>query len=116
MFGIPGETKADMLETIRFAQSLSIDRAQFNNFMPLPGSEIYRTLKHKFQNLDYDRFFVHDVAYVPEGMTRKEIKSVQRKAYLGFYLRFGVMLRLWREIISPKHFYRLLKRFLDAMQ
>ena len=46
MFGIPGETKQDMMQTIKFAKALNINRAQFNNFMPLPGSALYAQLKH----------------------------------------------------------------------
>ena len=116
LFGVPGESKAEMLETIRFAKSLDIDRAQFNNFMPLPGSEIHRDLKAKgLEHLDYDRFFVHDVAYVPKGMTHQEMKNLQRKAYLQFYLRPKIILNIFKEIMSFKHFGRLLKRFFDAM-
>ncbi|MBN1596468.1 B12-binding domain-containing radical SAM protein [candidate division FCPU426 bacterium] len=117
LFGIPGESRSEMEATVRFAKSLDIDRAQFNNFMPLPGSEIYRELKRRGQaQFDYDRFFVHDVAYVPEGMTLKEMKNLQRRAYLGFYLRPVIIWNILKEIISPRHFYRLLKRFFDAMR
>ncbi|MEW6516280.1 MAG: radical SAM protein [candidate division FCPU426 bacterium] len=117
LFGIPGETKADMLETIRFARSLDIDRAQFNNFMPLPGSEIYEDLRRVGKEpRDFDHFFVHDVSFVPDGMTRREMKNLQRRAYLAFYLRPKILWRLAREITSPSHLYRLGRRFADALR
>lgn len=117
LFGIPGETRAEMEETIRFARSLDIDRAQFNNFMPLPGSEIYADLKQRgLEPRDFDHFFVHDVSFVPEGMTRGEMKNLQRRAYLAFYLRPRILWRLAREVTSARHLYRLAKRFADALR
>ena len=76
-----------MIQTIKFAKELPIHRAQFNNFMPLPGSEIYDDLKNKGYNFNYDNYFVHDVAFVQDGFTRMEMKWFQRRAYLEFYLR-----------------------------
>ncbi len=117
LMGIPGETKEDMLETIRFARKVRIDRAQFNNFMPLPGSEIYDELRSRgeLDSIDPDHFFVHDVGYVPEGMTRREIKNLQRRAYLRFYLRPRIIFGLLRDIKTPRHFYLLMKRFVDGL-
>jgi len=117
MFGIPGETKEEMLQTIRFAKSLDLDRAQFNNFMPLPGSEIYKQLKKEgLENIDHEHFFVHDVGYVPNGLTRTEMKNIQRKAYLEFYFRPKIMWGLLRQITSLKQFYRLFRRFFDGLK
>lgn len=117
MFGIPTETKQEMLQTIKFAKSLDIDRAQFNNFMPLPGSEIYERFKKQgMKEVDYNHFFVHDVGYVPKGITRKEMKNIQRKAYIGFYLRPKIIIGLLKQIISVKQFIKLFKRFLDGMK
>jgi radical SAM superfamily enzyme YgiQ (UPF0313 family) len=117
LFGIPGETKAEIKETIRFARSLPLDRAQFNNFMPLPGSQIYAELRQTgYAAMGYDHFYVHDVAYVPDGLTRRELKNLQRLAYLEFYLRPKILINVLKEIISLKHAYRLLRRFMDAMK
>lgn len=117
LMGMPGETRDDMLATIRFARKVRIDRAQFNNFMPLPGSEIYEELKERgeLDSIDPDHFFVHDVGYVPEGMTRAEIKNLQRRAYLSFYMRPRIIRGLLGEIKTPRHFRLLLKRFIDGL-
>lgn len=45
ILGYPGETREERYETINFALRLPLQRVQFNNFMPLPGSEIYDRLK-----------------------------------------------------------------------
>ncbi len=115
--GIPGETREDILSTIDLALKLDIGRAQFNNFMPLPGSEIWDELAKadKLRDIDWSRFFVHDVAYCLDGITRKELKSLQRQAYLRFYLRPRIMYRIFKEIRSLGHFKMLMSRFKDAL-
>ncbi len=117
LMGIPGETKEDILSTIDLALRLDIDRAQFNNFMPLPGSELWDTLldKDKLGNINWNTFFVHDVAFPPEGMSREELKHLQRLAYAKFYLRPKIILKILKEIKSFGHFKMLLKRMLDAL-
>jgi radical SAM superfamily enzyme YgiQ (UPF0313 family) len=117
LFGIPGETYEEMEKTLDLALQLPLDRAQFNNFMPLPGSSIWKDLEREglLDRIDWDRMFVHDVAYCDEGINPKRIKSLQRKAYLRFYLRPRVLFSLIFEVRSPLHLKFLLKRFLDAL-
>jgi anaerobic magnesium-protoporphyrin IX monomethyl ester cyclase len=118
LFGIPGETLDDMRQTARFARELPIDRAQFNNFMPLPGSELWDTLKAegRIDAIDWDKFFVHDVAYADPDVRVEDIKKIQRSAYLRFYLRPRIILNILAEIKSFHHFRFLMKRFFDALR
>jgi radical SAM superfamily enzyme YgiQ (UPF0313 family) len=118
MMGIPGETLEEMEKTAKFSRELDIDRAQFNNFMPLPGSRLFDELveKNEINDVDTNRFFVHDVAYVPKGLTAEQLKNLQRRAYLRFYLRFSILWRLLKEIDNPAHLARLLYRFFDAIR
>ena len=118
MMGYPGETKKDIWKTIKLAWRLPIERAQFNNFMPLPGSEIYNELikDGKLKNLRVDHFFVHDIGFVPEGFTEKELKNLQRIAYIGFYLRPTVILGLLKDITTWRQFKYLVSRFFDALK
>ena len=117
LFGIPSETREEMEETIKFAKKLPINRAQFNLLMPLPGTAIYEDLKRegKEKELNYDHFFVHDVGYVPEGFTRKQMKWLHRKAYIEFYFRPRIIIETLKSIVTLKQFFWLTKRFADAM-
>ncbi len=117
MMGYPTETKEDIEKTIKFSKQLKIDRAQFNSFMPLPGSEIYNKLlsEGKLNNLDYNHFFVHDVSYIPEGLTENDMRKLRKKAFLSFYLRPKIILGLLKDIKNPKHFKFLFKRFFDSI-
>lgn len=117
LFGIPEETLEEMRKTVELALELPIDRAQFNNFMPLPGSELWDKLtsEDKVKDTDWDRFFVHDVAYTDENIKAEDIKRLQRMAYLKFYLRPRIIWNIIQEIKSFKHLKFLAKRFLDAL-
>lgn len=117
MLGFPGETKEEMRSTIELSLQLNLDRAQFNNFMPLPGSDLWNELGEKglLKNIDFDKFFVHNVAYV-DGMSAAELKWLQRQAYLRFYLRPKIVMRLIKEITSFSHLKYLFTRFVDAIK
>lgn len=117
LFGIPGERYEEMEKTLEFALQLPLDRAQFNNFMPLPGSGIWEELGRtgRLGMVNWDRLFVHDVAYCDEGITPGQIKRLQRRAYLRFYLRPRILFSLFQEIRSFHHLKFLLKRFIDAL-
>lgn len=118
MLGFPCETKKEIQSTIDMALQLDLDRAQFNNFMPLPGSELWDELEKKgmLSNVDFDKFFVHNVACVPEGMKESDMKRFQRKAYISFYLRPKIIIKLLKEITSITHLKHLFARFIDALK
>jgi radical SAM superfamily enzyme YgiQ (UPF0313 family) len=117
MFGIPGETPAEMAQTARFSRSLPLDRAQFNIFMPLPGSREWDKLKSagRLSRVDWDRFFVHDVAYTDGSVSAAHYKRIQRSAVLRFYLRPRILWGLMREIRSARHLKFLMKRLADTL-
>ncbi|MBU2529439.1 MAG: B12-binding domain-containing radical SAM protein [Elusimicrobia bacterium] len=118
MLGFPGETKEEIQSTIDLSLQLDLDRAQFNNFMPLPGSELWAELEKKgmLSNVDFDKFFVHNVACVPDGMKESDMKWFQRKAYISFYLRPKIIIKLLKEITSIAHLKHLVVRFIDALK
>lgn len=117
LFGIPGETLEEMQKTVDFALELPLDRAQFNNFMPLPGSPLWERLSQegRLEHLEWDRFFVHDVAFCDEGIQPEQIKQLQRRAYLRFYLRPRIIFSLLGEIRSLAHLKFLMRRLIDSL-
>ncbi len=118
LLAVPQETMEEMEETIDFALSLPLERVQFNNFIPLPGSELWEKLKKegKLKNIEWHRFFVHDVAYTDEGLRAEDIKRLQRKAILKFYLRPKIIINIIKEIKSLKHLIFLLRRVVDTLK
>lgn len=115
ILGYPTETKETILETIRFSQKLPLKRAHFSTFLPLPGTEGARIAQELglIKKNEWDRLFYTDAPCPPPGMSSKELKSLQRKAFLEFYLRPKQLIWLAKEIKSFGHFKSLARRAKD---
>jgi anaerobic magnesium-protoporphyrin IX monomethyl ester cyclase len=113
--GYPTETKHTINKTIKFAKKLKIKRAHFSSFLPLPGTEITNKLlaDGTIEKIDYDKLFYTDVPFSPQGITKEELKKLQRKAFLEFYLRPYIIYCMVLEIRSWTHFKSLAKRAKD---
>jgi anaerobic magnesium-protoporphyrin IX monomethyl ester cyclase len=98
MFGIPGETFEEGLETIDFACSLPLNYAVFVNLTPLPGTSVYDDLlagRLKPAKFTENRFNFKNVSFVPEGMTEAQIRFLIQSGHRRFYLRPGM---IWKKI------------------
>lgn len=106
ILGFPTETKEDVLTTIRFAKELPLTRATFHSFIPLPGTEVWREMEAsgELDRVDWERYFFWAGAYVPEGMTRNDLRRLHRKAFLTFYLRPRIILQNMKFILRPRVF------------
>lgn len=113
MMGLPQEKKEDILDTIRFACSLPLQRAQFNCFMPQPGTEIWN--QFSFQDIDLNKYHVHSISYKHPNINKKEMEWLKRKAYLKFYLRSSILFSTLRKINSVSHLYYLVKRYINSI-
>jgi len=106
MFGVPGETYEDGLETIRFVKSLKGDASHFFTLSPFPGTELYENLdKHgKVVPGDYSVLGMHTLCFAPHSLTFDEIESLRRKAFLtttiipSFIIKRILRLRSWEEV------------------
>ena len=98
ILGIPGESFADELKTIRFARELGADYAQFALLSPFPGTPLYQeavsqgwyregpALGPAEQGAERPRL-------VTGEWTEERLQAIQRRAYTGFYLRPGYVLK-----------------------
>jgi radical SAM superfamily enzyme YgiQ (UPF0313 family) len=113
ILGFPDETAEDMEESIKFSLELPLLRANYFTFLPLPMTPV--TLKlietGEIGKMDVDGLIFQKVPYAPKGVTREQLRSIQRSAFRRFYLRPGIMLRNIMLIRSLKHFGYLAKRF-----
>jgi len=117
MLGFPSETKEEMNETLKFAMSLNLKRAQFAIFHPMPGSEIFEKLKAegKLKNIDWAKIKPSEIAYTSGEMSAKHLKRFQRKAFLKFHLRPRILYYQLQEIQSFGHLLFLLRRIADML-
>jgi anaerobic magnesium-protoporphyrin IX monomethyl ester cyclase len=88
MFGIPGETFEEGLQTIEFAIDLNPDIANFHAITPFPGTYLYDNLE-RFGTVsdDLSDFTYQGAAFIPKTMTREDISTLRQIAFRKFYLR-----------------------------
>jgi radical SAM superfamily enzyme YgiQ (UPF0313 family) len=113
VIGFPGETKEDIEQTIRFSLKLPLIRANYFDFLPLPGTPIYYELEQKGElaKIDWKQFHFMTAPYAPVGMTREQLRNYQRRAFFRFYLRPRILVKNILGIKSFLHFKYLLRRF-----
>lgn len=54
MLGMPGETREEMIQTVKFVENLDPEDAYWRPFIGIPGAELYKIIEEK--DLVYDRF------------------------------------------------------------
>jgi radical SAM superfamily enzyme YgiQ (UPF0313 family) len=112
MFGIPGETRAEAVKTISFANSLPLDYALFLNFTPFPGTVFGQNMADHgvFQGL----WSTQGTSFVPHTMTVKDLKELRVMAYRRFYFRPRYIWRRLRQMRSFDDLSRNVRGFLAA--
>ena len=105
LVGVPGETRAMLDATLRFAIGEKLDFAHFNRFEPFPGTELYATEFADSPELsarDWQAFgSVQDVEklyHLPDGLTREQYTAILRGLTRGFYLRPAYIMQRLRGI------------------
>lgn len=117
LIGFPGETKDDMEKTLAFAKSLPLKRAHFSNFLPLPGTEATARLLEsgEINEPDWEDLSYSHTPYSPPGISKKELKAFQRRAFLEFHLRPKILFKMIREINSLFHLKSIVSRAKDYL-
>lgn len=115
MIGNPGETRRTVRETIRFAKSLPLDYAQFSMTTMKPHTELEQVHMREATGVDYWREYLLGRAEeraLPSPwteLTRGEIESLAKRAYLEFYARPEYIGRFLREIESLEELAKYLR-------
>lgn len=109
IFGLPGETKETIQESINFAKNSKLTRAQFMILDIIPGSELWYTLEGKFKP-NWKKNSYKEPEWLPEGLTRKDLMDAQSESFKKFYLRPIILFRFIR-FIKFSQIKFLLQRF-----
>lgn len=86
IFGLPGETKQTIRESLNFAKRIGLDKAQFLLLDILPGSQLWEQLSGQF-TIDWSKPSYQDVTWVPDTILKQDLKLAQSKAFREFFLR-----------------------------
>jgi radical SAM superfamily enzyme YgiQ (UPF0313 family) len=119
MLGLPHETEAETLKTIRFARQLDPLWAQFTITIPYPGTPMFDELNrmgmirhyHWANYNTWGGWADRRLPYVPSGRSEADIKAMQKRAMRMFYLRPKIFLRFIRSISSPSDFAKYFSGF-----
>ncbi|MBU0480542.1 MAG: B12-binding domain-containing radical SAM protein [Proteobacteria bacterium] len=94
LFGLPGETFAEGLRTIKFACDLNPDVANFHCLTPFPGTELHDRLeKYGTVSGNLGDYTYQGAAFTPFTMGRGDITRLRRIAFKSFYSRPRFLLR-----------------------
>jgi len=95
VIGMPEDTKKSMKQTIDFVKSLKPNYALYSLATPYPGTRFYNeTFKKNFiQIKDWSKYTLIDPVLETIDCSSKELRSIQKKAFLKFYLRPGYLIR-----------------------
>lgn len=111
IFGLPGETAETIEETIDFALSSRLSRAQFLILDVLPGSELWSKLQGTFTP-NWGKNSYKEPEWFPAGVTKEMLLNAQSRAFRRFYLRPSILLRMIL-LLRPSQIYFMLQRVKD---
>ncbi len=106
IFGIPGETFEEGLETIDFAKELSSFTVEFFPITPFPGTPLYKgVMQGKFGKmssaLDDQGMLLDRPCFVPFSMTADNIMELRRLAYIKYFFRPSFLVYRITNLMSP---------------
>ena len=113
IIGFPGETKEDILQTIKYSKTLELDRIGVSYFQPYPGTKEYDDLV-KCGKFSYDmnlmKLDLHTINYINDNLTKRQLYWLRRKAFITFYFRWRIFVKLLKEVKDLEHMMFILKR------
>ncbi|MBU1863838.1 MAG: B12-binding domain-containing radical SAM protein [Candidatus Omnitrophica bacterium] len=92
ILGMPGETVESMKKSIALAKKLK-GISTFALASPFPGTELYEIAKSEGVSVkDWSKHDIYTLAYVPQGLTRKQLEQYYRCAVRTTYFRFSFII------------------------
>ena len=95
IFGLPGETEETIEETIKFAKSLPLTRAQFLVLDVMPGTELWDVLEFE-KKVDWTKTSYHEITWQAPTVSKEILAKAAPRAFKEFYFRPKQLLSLMR--------------------
>jgi len=126
ILGLPTETRAESRQTIRFAYGLPLDQVRFSIATPFPGTELWDIAVKEGridpENIDWTKLSLMGgytdflPLYYPEGRSAAEMKQLQKRANLFFFLRPRIIWGYLTRIKSLDDLVNIMKGFLHLVK
>jgi radical SAM superfamily enzyme YgiQ (UPF0313 family) len=121
ILGLPTETREESERTIKFAYSLPLDQVRFSIATPFPGTELWDIAVAEGhidpERIDWTKLSLMGgyadflPLYYPKGRSAEEMKRLQRRANLFFFLRPRIVLGYFGRIKSVDDLFHIVKGF-----
>ncbi|MFZ5573411.1 MAG: B12-binding domain-containing radical SAM protein [Thermodesulfobacteriota bacterium] len=120
VFGVPGETKASMEETIRFALEIDPLFAQFYRVVPFPGTDLFTMYleQNAGEKIKWQEFLEvgnSDNLIKLDTITTADFNRLLKESYKRFYLRPSKILKILYKMSTPYKIQGLLRAFAAFM-
>jgi len=126
ILGLPTETRAESRQTVRFAYSLPLDQVRFSIATPFPGTELWDIAVKEGridpENIDWTKLSLMGgytdflPLYYPEGRSASEMKLLQKRANLFFFLRPRIIWGYLTRIKTLDDLVNIMKGFLHLLK
>jgi radical SAM superfamily enzyme YgiQ (UPF0313 family) len=103
VLGLPWETEASLKNTLKFAQRIKGDFAEFHIAYPFPGTEFYSLglENNLFSKEDLYKGDVKEGIVKSFSLSRQRLRYYQRRITKGYYLSPARIIKLLKDIHSP---------------
>lgn len=104
VLGLPGENKATIAQTLRFARQLDPDYAQFYCAVPFPGTPFYhQAVKEGWLTTNrWENFEINQAIIATPQLSRQDLARARRRGYVSFYFRPKYLYKQFKKINSLK--------------
>ncbi|MFH1445134.1 MAG: B12-binding domain-containing radical SAM protein [Nanoarchaeota archaeon] len=113
IIGLPGETKEDVEDTIKFAKEIKTDYASFNLFVPMIGTrareEVIKNGWLKKDDISLLDSSNEELPVETPWLKNNDLIRLKKQATREFYLRPSYMFRMLYKRKSPKELKELIK-------
>ena len=98
------------MSTVKLSREINLSRVSYHLYQPVPGTEAFDTFV-KDKNIQWEKIRFSESMFTPEGITSDELKKIQRKAFLQFYLRPNVLFNFLKHNMTINQMNELFKMF-----
>lgn len=112
LIGLPGETCETIQETVSFAKRINPDYVEFYPATPYLGTDFFDMARAENLIVDtnWDNYLCGGNEFVVNipGVKKEDLDIILRRAYHAFYMRPSYIWLLFKRMIRPAEFFRLI--------
>ena len=118
VFGLPGETKETLEETLDLLKKIKPDYAQFYGAIPFPGTKFYELAKKRgwLVTKDWSKFELNQNIVSTPSLSVEELRKAKEKAFRAFYFRPAYILKRLTRLRSVKEIINVPKQSLSFVK